>query len=47
MYTNVIPDTKAKTFMGVMPEQIIPDRIVDTETSHSLNVLAVSEFKPA
>ncbi|NKB81349.1 MAG: IS1595 family transposase [Nitrospirales bacterium] len=45
VYTKVIPDTKAKTLMGIMQERIIPDSIVYTDTYRSYNVLDVSEFK--
>ncbi|WP_454063490.1 hypothetical protein [Candidatus Nitrospira salsa] len=31
--------------MGVMRERIIPEHIIGTDTSHSSNVLDVSEFK--
>jgi len=33
--TKVIPDTKAKTLMGIRQERIIPDSIVDTGTNRS------------
>ena len=45
VYTKVIPNTKAKTLMGIMQERIIPDSIVYTDTYRSYNVLDVSEFK--
>ena len=45
VYTKVIPDTKAKTLMGIMQDRIIPDSIVYTDTYRSYNVLDVSEFK--
>jgi transposase len=45
VYTKVIPDTKAKTLMGIMQKQIKPDSIVYTDHYRSYNVLDVSEFK--
>lgn len=45
VYTKVIPNTKAKTLMGIMQDRIIPDSIVYTDTYRSYNVLDVSEFK--
>ena len=45
VYTKVIPDTKAKTLMGIMQARIIPDSIVYTDTYRSYNVVDVSEFK--
>ena len=45
VYTKVIPDTKAKTLMGIMQDRIVPDSIVYTDTYRSYNVLDVSEFK--
>jgi len=45
VHTKVIPDTKAKTLLGIMQELIVPDSIVYTDTSRSYNVLDVSEFK--
>ena len=43
--TQVIPDTKAKTLLGIMQDRIVPDSIVYTDTYRSYNVLDVSEFK--
>ena len=45
VYTKVIPDTKAKTLMGIMQARIIPDSIVYTNTYRSYNVLVVSALK--
>jgi transposase len=45
VYTQVIPDTKAKTLLGIMQDRIVPDSIVYTDTYRSYNVLDVSEFK--
>ena len=45
VYTKVIPDTKAKTLMGIMQARIIPDSIVYTDTYRSYNVLVVSALK--
>jgi transposase len=45
MYTKVIADTKAKTLMVIMENEIKPDSIVYTDYYRSYNVLDVSEFK--
>ena len=41
VYTQGIPDTKAKTLLGIMQ-----DRLVCTDTDRSYNVLDVAECKP-
>lgn len=43
--TQVIPDAKAKTLMGIMQDRIVPDSIGYTDTYRSYNVLDVFEFK--
>ena len=45
VYTTVIPNTKAKTLLGIMQARIIPDSIVYTDPYRLYNVLDVSEFK--
>ena len=40
-----IPDTKAKTLLGIMQDRIVPDRIDYTDTYRSYNVLDVAECK--
>ena len=45
VYTQVIPDTKANTLLGIMQDRIAPDSIVYSDTDRSYNVLDVSEFK--
>lgn len=45
VYTQVIPNTKAQTLLGIIQDRIVPDSIVYTDTYRSYNVLDVSEFK--
>jgi transposase len=44
IYTAIIPDAKAKTFIPIIRENVIPDSIVYTTSSQASEVLDVSEF---
>ena len=44
IYTAIIPDANAKTFIPIIQESVIPDSIIYTNSSHAYNVLNVSEF---
>ena len=44
VYTAIIPDAKAKTFIPIMREKVTPDSIVYTDNVQGYDVLDVSEF---
>ena len=44
MYTAIIPDAKAKTFIPIIREKVTPDSIVYTDNFQGYDVLDVSEF---
>lgn len=39
VYTQVIPNTKSQTLLGIMQHRIVPDSVVYTDTYRSYNVL--------
>jgi len=45
VYAQIITDTKAKTFKGIIDGQVRPDSVVYTDGLKSYNILDVSEFK--